>query len=849
MQRRMLAAVVCSLGVLSAVRAETPDAELTRKAQHVLKTHCQRCHGPDGKAKGGFDYVLDLDKLATRKKIVPGSAAESELFQRVRDGDMPPRSVKARPSKDDLAALERWLEAGAPTDRSNAPPRRFITESDVVRIIRADLETIPSRQRRFIRYFTWTALSNAGQSEEGLEQDRRALAKLLNSLSWHPRISRPVAIDAAQTIVRIDLRDYKWTARLWDKLVFAYPYRLTLSNAAARENVSLTGSEQPYLRADWFVATASRAPLYYDLLQMPGTDRALERLLQVDAAADIQDENVARSGFNGSGVSRNNRLLERHDAGYGAYWRTYDFSGNVDRQNLFDHPLGPAPATNAFVPAGGEAIFHLPNGLHGYLLLDGNGRRIDKASVDIVSDPQRPDRAVEAGLSCMSCHARGFIPKEDQVRPHVLKNAAAFPKETVDSVRALYPSAGRFKGLIELDNERYLKALAKTGVKVEDAEPVTALTLRYEGVIDLAGAAAEAGLAPAEFKTRLAKAPLLGRALGPLLVDGGTVQRQAFQLAFADLVRDFQLEKEIGDGAAPTAIVERPFSGHTASVLCMAISADMHKAASGSEDRTVRIWDVDSGKELRRLEGHRGAVRAVAFSTDGRQILAAGDDRLLRLWDVDSGKLIRTFEGHTDRVRAVALSADGKRALSGGQDYTVRLWDVEKGQELHCFTGHTGWVNAVAFAPDGRTAASGSHDRTVRLWDVESGKQRHCLEKHTREVYSVAFAPDRPFLASGGNDQTVRLWKLDDGRELHRLEGHDSAVIAVAFVGEGKYIVAGASQYQKPSKFVRLWTVDDGAAADAFTAAVGEHIGCIAFAPNGRWALTGGPDQTLRLWK
>src|SRR5207244_5801738 len=134
-----------------------------------------------------------------------------------------------------------------------------------------------------------------------------------------------------------------------------------------------------------------------------------------------------------------NRILERHDAGYGAYWKTYDFAENVDKQNVFDRPLGPPPARNSFVQAGGEMIFHLPNGLLAYFLAGNRGQRVEKAPVEIVSDPERPEKTVEAGLSCFRCHAAGLIHKADQVRGHVLKNAQAFAKDDVETIKALYP--------------------------------------------------------------------------------------------------------------------------------------------------------------------------------------------------------------------------------------------------------------------------------------------------------------------------------------------------------------------------------------------------------------------------
>ena len=97
----------------------------------------------------------------------------------------------------------------------------------------------------------------------------------------------------------------------------------------------------PVVRADWFVAAASRPPLYHDVLQVPATEPELQKLLRIDVAENIRQERIARAGFNGSGVSRNNRLIERHEGNGVVYWRSYDFGGNTGKQNLFANPLGP----------------------------------------------------------------------------------------------------------------------------------------------------------------------------------------------------------------------------------------------------------------------------------------------------------------------------------------------------------------------------------------------------------------------------------------------------------------------------------------------------------------------------
>jgi tetratricopeptide (TPR) repeat protein len=227
--------------------------------------------------------------------------------------------------------------------------------------------------------------------------------------------------------------------------------------------------------------------------------------------------------------------VERHEAGATVYWRSYDFAGNTGQQNLFAHPLGPGD-DSGFVHDGGEIIFSLPNGLQAYLLVDAQGRRIDKGPTAIVSDPRRPDRAVENGISCMSCHARGIIEKNDQVRAHVLRSPKAFSPSVVETVQALYPAAEKMTALMRADARRFQEAVAKTGAPLSATEPVHALAIRFESELDLPLAAAEAGVTPAELLKALDRYPSLAKSLGPLRVEGGTVQRTVFVDSFPELV-------------------------------------------------------------------------------------------------------------------------------------------------------------------------------------------------------------------------------------------------------------------------------------------------------------------------
>jgi WD40 repeat protein len=229
--------------------------------------------------------------------------------------------------------------------------------------------------------------------------------------------------------------------------------------------------------------------------------------------------------------------------------------------------------------------------------------------------------------------------------------------------------------------------------------------------------------------------------------------------------------------------------------------------ASGSSDRSVRLWDTNTKECVAVLEDHAGSVESVAFSHDSRLLASASYDQSVRLWDVMKRQPAQVLQGHTDWVSSVSFSPDGRQLASSSWDHTVRLWSVPEGVPGPVLQ-HARPVRCVAFSPvvGSNMLASSCHDCIVRLWDV-SGINPQLLRElngHSEsfQTNSVAFSPDGSQLVSGLRDNTVRLWSVASGRLLKVLTGHSNAIISVAFHPNGKQVATLSFD-----KTMRMWTV------------------------------------------
>ncbi|MGJ3247223.1 MAG: WD40 repeat domain-containing protein [Elainellaceae cyanobacterium] len=246
---------------------------------------------------------------------------------------------------------------------------------------------------------------------------------------------------------------------------------------------------------------------------------------------------------------------------------------------------------------------------------------------------------------------------------------------------------------------------------------------------------------------------------------------------------------------------DRPYRvlrGHTSSVCSVAVRS--HLLASGSDDQTVKLWNIETGECMQTFYGHTSRVWSVAFSPDGKTLASGSEDSTVKLWDIDTGECMQTLKGHANWVCSVAFSPTGNHLVTGSYDQTAKIWDLRTHRCLHTLKGHDAWVWAVAFSPDGQWIATGSGDHTVKLWDIDQASCVQTFYGHTSRVWSVAFSPNGRKIASASSDRTVKIWDIQTGTCYRNLHGHTNLAWSVAFSGDGRTVVSGSQD-----ETVRLW--------------------------------------------
>lgn len=567
--------------------APASGGELSQDAHSLLRKHCYKCHGINFEVPQ-FN-VMDRDSLVQARPndlsfVVPNDLDKSLLWQRLGvDQDMPPKKVKDRPTAEEMATIKAWIEAGAEFPQTNDRP--FVTERKVLEVILNDLLRMNERDRDSQRYFTLTHLhNNKNVSAYDLRLYRAAFVKLVNSLHSNGDLVRPVLIDAVAsdpdsgTVFRLDLNDVGWLDSAnaaispWHQLVKQYPYGLkwndgdlqSLSGDIERLLDELTRDSIRYVRVDWFVAKAAQPENYHTLIDTPATAKELEDRLGINVERDFERDRLMRAGFAGSGVSKHNRLVDRHTGSTQYYYRSYDFAKSFGRGVIFSFPLGPVFDKNefsdhAFEHDGGEIIYRLPNGMQAYMLVDKAGNRIDKGPIEIVRDlneiagtPQ-----VVNGLSCIGCHRHGLQMYEDSIR-----DSFALTGESRRKLNRIYRSEPEMTKTLTQDRSQFLQTLEQlTGEYVrigDDAdksiaafpEPISVLAAWYEKDLTLEDAARELALEdPRDFPIKTNRR-LLQLGLGPL-ANKGKIPRamwDSLEQAGASVFQRAANELQLGQG-------------------------------------------------------------------------------------------------------------------------------------------------------------------------------------------------------------------------------------------------------------------------------------------------------------
>ncbi|MEW6496721.1 MAG: serine/threonine-protein kinase, partial [Cyanobacteriota bacterium] len=290
--------------------------------------------------------------------------------------------------------------------------------------------------------------------------------------------------------------------------------------------------------------------------------------------------------------------------------------------------------------------------------------------------------------------------------------------------------------------------------------------------------------------------------------------------------------------------------GHSGAVRSIAITPDNQTLISGSEDNTIKIWQLSTGKLVRTLTGHTNWISSLAISPDGQTLVSGSGDNTIKIWQLQTGQLIRTLTGHSYDVNSLAMTPDGQTLVSGSGDNTIKIWQLQTGQLIRTLTKHSYGVNSLAMTPDGQTIISGNgnvwplgNNYTIKIWQLKTGIPKRTLTEHLGNVSTVAMTPDGQTLVSGSDDRRILIWNLKSGQLLRTLKGHTSSVYAVAISPDGQMLVSGSKDHT-----IQIWQLSTGTLSATLTGHA-SAIHALAISADGKTLVSGSDDKTIKIWR
>ncbi|MFV0296968.1 MAG: DUF4384 domain-containing protein [Hyphomicrobiaceae bacterium] len=464
---------------------QPPEEPKAAAAYAVFDKHCARCH-QGGKLElpspaGAFGNILRLDEIAHEPDLVqPGNPEGSRLYVSMlrrlmpievdEESRNPPRPL---PSAAEIGDVRAWI--------AGLPPTRACEDRDPVTAgsINAAMQHAAGEKTgnaRSLRFVSLAHLYNACASREQMAAYRQGLFKLFNSLSWKQTPVILKAINESRTVYSLDLNDLGWLPQHWERIVETgqpFPELIPATSAGARKRFH---TQHPLVRGDWLVSAVLRAPLYYDILAIPGTGPEILKILQIDTVKMRQAGAILRYPFKASGFAQEPSLAERLVSRYGALWSSYYTAAHSGAPDLSQLAGKPADALSPFTAS--KVMLTLPNGLNAFAIVGQRGDRLDELPPDIAwPAAMLSGNNIRAGIDCFACHSSGPIGTPNGELPGSAvaggDSAAQFEKD-----RAALASASRRLGLLP-------------NASLDGVEPLTLLSDTYEKPVGAVRAAAE----------------------------------------------------------------------------------------------------------------------------------------------------------------------------------------------------------------------------------------------------------------------------------------------------------------------------------------------------------------------